>query len=92
MIKKPVHAMSVKERHDAIYTSRSLTSIFELSRQANVMYLTYMDVIIRNVETLSSYCSSTCRFGSYLVAKLRRQLLPWYGSITFVFNYVLIKK
>ena len=43
---------------------------FELSRQVNVMYMTYMDVIIQNVETLSSYSSSTCRFGSNLVAKL----------------------
>ena len=64
--------------------------IFELSRQANVMYMTYI-VIIRNVETFNCYCSSACRSGSYPVAKLRRQLLPYYGSISFLFNYVLIK-
>ena len=47
--------MIVKQRHSAIYALRSLTSIFELSRQANVIFMTYMfmymDVIIRNVET-----------------------------------------
>ena len=88
MIKKPVHAMCLKQRHSALYASRCLISIFELSRQANVMYIMYIDVIIRNVETLSSCSSSACRFGSYLVAKIRRQLLPWYGSVTFLFNYV----
>ena len=37
-------------RHSAIYASCSLTSIFELFREADVMYMTYMDVIIRNVD------------------------------------------
>ena len=49
--------MSLKQRHSALYASRSLISIFELCRQVNVMYMymTYIDVIIRNVAILAQH-------------------------------------
>ena len=52
--KKPVHAMSLKQRHSALYASRSHISIFELSRQANVcLFVLRLNVPVNNFSVMS---------------------------------------